>query len=75
MFRKYVCMAVNSERNMLGIINCYCVINDTMQNAFSKQLSTIIFFHWVIRHFSFHFEDKKKNLYAESTGEEYRHHT
>lgn len=49
MFKKYVCLAVNSERNVSGIMDCYKRdINDAVEDAFSKQWSTIIFFHLVI---------------------------
>ena len=52
MLRKYVCMAGNSERNTSRIMNCYGRdINDTVENVFSKQRSTIIFFQLVIRTF------------------------
>ena len=45
-----MCMAVNSERNMSGIMNCYSKdINNTVENVFSKQWSIIIFFQLVIR--------------------------
>lgn len=44
MFRKNVCMAVNSERNMPGIMNCYRKdINNTVENVFSKQWRITIF--------------------------------
>lgn len=36
-FKKYVCMAVNSERNISGIMNCYRRdINEAVEDAFSK---------------------------------------